>query len=448
MEYKKLMTKGKPFPLLIQFAIPLMIGDIIQQIYTVADSIVVGQLIGVNAFAAVSASSSFYWLIFVIISGFSRGFGTLIAQSFGAKDYGALRRICALSIYLTIIIGIILTVICLILVKPILIMMQTPNDIVDDTVLYSTILFSGLLCTFLNAVLLSIFRALGDSKIPLYIGLVCSTLNIIFDILLVLYTHLGIASVACATVFVQIISMIFCFWYLIRYTEIHLKKQDFEIRFSIIKALLRLGMPIGLRDCISAIGGIIIQYVINGYGTVYIAGIAAAKKLYSILFIIGGGIEGAIATFVAQNYGAKYFDRIKKGIITAQYMMFTGLIIIIPFVFFFERKILGLFISGTHNQIHIVLDIAVNQLLICLILLPTLYFVFLYRSCLQGIGNSFMPMISGIIEAGLRIIGVITLPVFFNEWGIYLAEALGWPFMALHLYVAYMRVSKKSMRAI
>jgi Na+-driven multidrug efflux pump len=249
--------------------------------------------------------------------------------------------------------------------------------------------------------------------------------------------------VALATVFVQMISTFFCLWYLIKYSEIHFDRQDFKIRLPILRELLRLGMPLGLRDCISAMGGIVIQYFINGYGTLFIAGVAAAKKLYSILFIIGGGVDGTIAVYVAQNYGARRFDRIKEGVLIAHRIMLIGLLVIIPLMLIFGRKMLGLFIIDTNERMNMVLDIAINQLRICLILLPALYVLFLYRSSLQGMGNSFMPMLSGIIEAGFRILGVLILPIFFGEWGVYIAEPLGWPMMAIQLYISYKIIFKQ-----
>jgi putative MATE family efflux protein len=437
------MTEGEPRRLIFRFALPLMIGDIIQQIYTIADSIAVGRLIGVHAFASVSAAGSMYWFVLVIIFGFSHGFGTLTAQAFGSKDAVQLRNSCALSLYLTFVAGLFLTVVCLVLVKPVLAMMRTPVEILDDAVRYSVVLFCGLLCTFFNNTLFSIFRALGDSKTPLYVFAVCSALNIVFDILLILYTPLGVAAAALATVLVQAGSAVFCFWYLTKHTKIRLRRKDFALNRPVIKKLLLLGIPLGLRDCVSAVGGIIIQSVINGYGTIFIAGVAAAKRLYSILFIVGGGIEGAVATFTAQNYGARYFDRVKKGMSVARHIMFAGLVVMIPAMFFFGKNLLGLFISGNTDQINEVLNVAVNQLRVCLIPLPALYILFLYRAGLQGLGNSFIPMLSGFMEALLRILGVLILPVFWGPWGIYIAEPIAWPFMALQLYAGYRGHFKK-----
>ncbi|MDR1419959.1 MAG: MATE family efflux transporter [Treponema sp.] len=437
------MTGGRPFGLLVRFAVPLMLGDVIQQMYVIADSMVVGRLIGVNAFAAVSASGALYWLIQAVIFGFSQGFGTLMAQRFGAGNYPGLRHSCALSLRLTLVIGLVLTGLYLVLAKPLLTVMNTPPEILEDAALYLGILSGGITAVFINSVIFSAFRAMGNSKIPLYVFIASSVINIMLDIVLVLYTPMGVAAVAAATTGVQFLSAGFNVWYLVKYAGMHFTRGDFASDAPLAGELLRLGVPLGARNCVAAAGGIVIQYVINGYGTVFIAGIAAAKKLYSVLFIIGSGMEGAAAAFVAQNYGAGRFDRITDGVRSARRIMFAGLVVIVPLMFLFGRRILGLLVSGEDAQLDAVMDTAVNQLGVCLVLLPFLYMLLLYRSGLQGMGNSFMPMVSGILEATLRTAAALVLPFFFGAWGVFLSEPIGWPVMAVQLYVVYVSVLRK-----
>ncbi|MDR1287137.1 MAG: MATE family efflux transporter [Treponema sp.] len=437
------MTSGRPFGLLVRFAIPLMLGDIIQQMYTIADSMVVGRLIGVNAFAAVSASGALYWLIQAVIFGFSHGFGALMAQRFGAGNYPGLRRVCALSLRLAFVIGLVMTGLCLALSKTLLTAMNTPPEILDDAALYLGILSGGITAVFINSVVFSVFRATGDSKTPLYVFIASSVLNIILDVVLVLYTPMGVAAVSAATTGVQFLSAGFNVWYLVKHTGMKFAREDFVPGAPLAGELLRLGAPLGARNCAAAAGGIIIQYIINGYGTVFIAGIAAAKKLYSVLFIMGSGMEGAAAAFVAQNYGAGRFDRITSGVRSARRIMFAGLVVIIPFMFLFGRRILGALVSGEDAQIDAVLDTAVKQLRVCLVLLPFLYMLLLYRSGLQGMGNSFTPMVSGLLEAALRIAAVLVLPLFLGVRGVFLSEPIGWPVMAVQLYAAYVSVVRQ-----
>jgi putative MATE family efflux protein len=335
------------------------------------------------------------------------------------------------------VIALVMTALCLILLRPVLVLMHTPRDILEDTVRYLRIMFAGILFTFTGQVLSSAFHALGDSKTPLYTFIASAVLNILLDIALIRWTGMGAAAAALATVIAQGLSALFCLWRLFQRRDVRLCRGDFAPDRKVIRELLRLGAPMGARDWVAALGGTVIQYAINPYGMTAIAGIGAAKKLYSLLFIIGGGLEGAAAVFVAQNYGARRFDRIASGMAAARRVMLAGLLLIIPLMFFAGRRVLGLFISGGPEETRAVLDVAVNQTRVCLALLPALYMLFLYRSGLQGMGNSFMPMASGFLEAGLRAAAALVLPGFFGLRGLYMAEPIGWPLMALQLFAAF-----------
>jgi putative MATE family efflux protein len=370
----------------------------------------------------------------------------MAAQCFGAKNHDLLRHSCAVSLELALVIGVPCTVLFAALVRPVLSLMRTPSEIIDGSAAYLTVLAAGIVFTFINNVVFSLLRALGDSKTPLYVFIAASLLNIVLDIVLIAYTPWGVAAAAAATVVSQIFSALFCLRYLVKKTEMNFTRKDFAFDMPVMRELLRLGAPAGLRDFVSAMGGAAVQYIINGYGTVFIAGIASAKKLYSLLFIIGGGMEGASAVFTAQNYGSRRFDRIKKGAAAARTILLAGLVVIIPVMLLFGRKALGMFISGNDPAAGAVLDTAYDQLKVCLVFLPSLYMLLLYRSCLQGMGNSFIPMLSGFVEAGIRILAVAVLPLFFGVWGVYIAEAAGWPLMALQLYVAYFFVFKREAR--
>jgi putative MATE family efflux protein len=448
MSFQEPMTEGGPVRHLLRFAVFVMIGDLVQQVYTIADSMVVGRLIGVGAFAAVSAAGSFYWFILVILFGISRGFATLLAQYYGAGNGALLRRACALSLGAALIMGAFLTGLCLLAARPALVLLRTPGEILEDTARYLEILLAGLTVTFVNGVTASALRALGDNRIPLAAWIGSSILNIILDILLVRLSPLGVGGVALATVAAQSCSGIFLLWYLLRRTPLAFRREDWVLDRTTIKELLRLGLPWGLQDAAAAVGGIVIQYVINGYGPAFIAGVAGAKRLYSLLFIISGGLSGAVAVFTAQNYGAGRFDRIRQGIVLARRLMFAGLVVIIPLMAMGGRSFLGLLVSGAEGEIRTVLDVAESQLRVCLILLPTLYLLFLYRAALQGMGNSFTPLLSGLMEAALRILAALILPRFLGRWGVYIAEPVGWPFMALQLFIAYRVFFKAAERPV
>jgi len=443
MSVSKSMIKGKPAGLMIRFAVPLMIGSFFQLFYNIADSIIVGRLLGVEAFAAVSAAGTFYWLILSMISGLTQGFGTVIAQCFGSRDKEKTKKAFAMSIALAVIIGIVFSALSTLFTNPVLVLLKTPQDIIDGTTIYLSYMFSGLLLPIFSYIFSSAFFAVGNSKIPLQALIVACILNIALDIILVGFTPLGVAGAAIATLIAQLFSCVYCISKLRKLSDLKLSKCHFLIDFIIIKELLRIGTPRAISEFILSLGGIVIQYYINLYGVIYIAGISAAKKIYSIMAIVAGGMEGAVATYVAQNYGAKRLDRIKSGVRTAFLIMMTGVTLIIIVLLLSSRWIAGLFISGSPEEVNAVLDVAVKQVRIMLIFLPTVYLLFLFRSALQGVGNVIFTFISGFLEMAARILSVLILPAFIGEWGIFIAEIAGWPLCALMLFIAYISVFRQ-----
>lgn len=439
----KNMTEGKPFGLLIRFALPIMAANILQLFYNMTDSIVVGRMIGVEAFASVSAAGFFYSLVLMVVIGFSQGFGVLMAQRFGAKDYGGLRRAFSTALILSLIFGAVLSAICVAIVNPVLAAMNTPPEIIGGTAAYLRVMFAGLIVTFVYNAFGAFFRATGDSKTPVYALVLACSLNVVLDILLVKFTPLGVAAVAVATIIAQIFSCSFCAWRFRKLPEDVSAKSDARFDTASAKELLRIGGPVGLRNLIIFMGSVVVQYYINGYGTVFIAGIAASKNLYAFLNIVGVGMDAAIATYVAQNYGAGRLDRIEDGVKTARRIALSGVAVIMVLGFIFGRLLLGLYITGESALVTDVMYVAMRELHIMLVCLPTLYMLVLYRSSLQGLGNSFIPMISGFVELVARVLSVTVLPLFIGQWGVYLAETISWPFAALMVYFSYKAVFRR-----
>ena len=433
------MTTGRPFRLLVGFAVPLMAGDLCQQLYTLVDGAVVGRLLGLEAFAAIGAAGFLYWLAFVVILAFTHGFEILLAQRFGAGNQVGVRKALAMSLVLGGAAGLVLGAACALAASPVLAVMNTPSELQQDAALYLRVLFAGLWITFSYNMLAAAFRAFGDSATPLRALLVSTALNILLDIVLVLATPLGVAAVAVATLLAQLFAVGFCWVKLAALAELFPRRADFRFDRETAGTLLRLGAPLGLRDCLAALGGAVIQYVVNGYGTAVIAGVTAAKKLYSLLFLVGGGMEGATATFLAQNFGAGRYDRMTQGVKVARRILLAGAAAIAALALLLGRRVLGLFLAGSPAAV----DAGMGQLTACLILLPALYLLFLYRSGLQSMGNTVMPLVSGVIETVVRIAAALALPRLLGVAGIYLAEAAAWPVMAVQLYIAYRVVFQK-----
>lgn len=434
------MTNGKPLGLLIRFSLPIMAATVFQLFYNMTDSIVVGRMIGVEAFASVSAAGFFYSLVLMIVIGFSQGFGVYMAQRFGAKDYDGLRRAFSSSVILAAAIGAVISAVCVTITGPVLKVMNTPAEILGNTTAYLSMLFGGLIVTFIYNAFGAFFRATGDSKTPVYALIFASVLNVILDILLVKYTPLGVSAVALATVIAQFFSCVFCAWRFRKMPGEISSNMRLRLYKESAKELLHLGGPVGLRNLIIFLGSVVVQYYINSYGTAFIAGIAASKNLYAFMNIVGVGMDNATATYVAQNYGAGRIDRIEEGVKTARRIALCGVSIIIVLGFLLGRILLGLYITGDSALVPAVMDVALRELRIMLIFLPTLYMLLIYRSAIQGLGNSTIPMISGVVEMIARILSVTVLPLFIGQWGVYLAETISWPFAALIVYFSYKSV--------
>lgn len=439
------MTEGKPLKHIISFAIPLMIGYIFQQLYNMVDSAVVGRLIGVEAFAAVGAAGFLSWMVISIILGLTQGFGALFAQLFGARNLLALRKSIAMSIWLSAGVGAVLTALSLLFARPILTAINTPPDILEDTLSYLYWLLAGTYITLFFNLSAAVLRALGNSKAPFY-GLVIScVVNIALDFLFVGIFHMGVPGVAIATVIAQLCSCIFCLWKLRGIALVRLTRTDFAMDAQSLKKLVRLGSPLAFRNAVIACGGLVVQYVINGYGTLFVAGVAAPRKYFGIIEIIGGSLDGAVATFVGQNYGASKLGRIREGMRSARRLAVVSACFVGVFLALAGRFLIGLLVSGAPEQIAQVIDIGYQNMLAMAVCVPALYLLFIYRSALQGMGNSLIPMLSGFAELLLRLFSVLVLPLAIAEWGVFLADGIGWIGAAILLMAAYSIVFRKRM---
>ena len=333
------MTSGSPVRLILQFMIPVCLGNIFQQFYNVADSIVAGQFIGVNALAAIGSTGSLMFFVTGWLNGLSSGFAILVSQRFGAKRYDQMRHYVAMSIYLAAAFAIVMTVGLLILNEPILRMMNFSDEIMPDVTAYMGIIYAGLIVTAAYNSLAAFLRALGDSKSPLYFLIISAVINVVLDIAFIVCFGMGVEGCAYATVIAQGISAVLCFVYILKkFPILHLKEEDFRISFRSFGHLLSLGIPMGLQFSITAIGTIIVQGAVNVYGEIYMAGFAAAGKLQNIIATVFTAFGATIATFVGQNRGAGRMDRVKTGVKYTQVMILIWSVVTMALVFYQKRK--------------------------------------------------------------------------------------------------------------
>lgn len=440
------MTEGAQLNLYVGFAVPIIASSVFYQLYILVDGIVASRLIGINAFAAISAAGFFYQFILEAVMGFSHGAGTRFAQLYGAKRFDEARNSTAISIMLAVMIGAVLSVICFFTTIPVLTAMNTPLEIINDSATYLYCMFAGLIPTFLYKIVSSVFFGMGDSKTPLIALVLGSVVDTVLTVLLVLITPLGVAAIGISTILSQLVACIYLFLRMSDNKELRLSLSDFRTSPTAVSGLLRISLPISARNSISELGGIVIQYVVNGYGVAFIAGVAAAKRLYIILFIISNAMEPAVITFIAQNFGARNFVRVKDGMKTAKRIMLISSISIMVLMLIFGQWFLSLII-GNDPEIAVVSTVASGQLRVCLLLLPMLYLLILYRSGLQGMGKATPTLVAGITEGGLRIAAIFILPLFLGETGVYISEAIAWPVCAVQLLIVYLLEYRRELQA-
>ena len=420
------MTEGKPLPLIISFALPLMLGNVFQQLYTVVDTMVVGKRLGVAALAALGAADWLNWMMLGVIQGLTQGFAILISREFGARQYRSMKSVTGSSVILAAISSLVLLAMGQAGARPALLLLKTPADILDNTLLYLRIIYAGVPIVMAYNLFACILRALGDGKTPLNAMIVASFVNIVLDLLFVLGFDWGIAGAAAATLLAQLVSGLFCLWHIRQIDVLILRKEHFKLKWPMAKELLVLGFPVALQNAIISVGGMIVQTVVNGFGVIFIAGVTATNKLYGILEIAATSYGYSMITFVGQNVGAKKPQRIRKGVRAAVAVALLTAVAIVLVMLTCGKPILSQFISGTAEQAAQTLEIAYYYLVVMSLFLPVLYLLHMFRSTIQGLGNTVLPMVSGIGELIMRVLSAVLLPRVVGNVGIFYAEILAW----------------------
>lgn len=437
------MTEGNPIRLILSVALPLMVGNIFQQLYTVVDTMVVGKALGVDALAALGATDWLYWMLLGMVQGIAQGFGILMAREFGAKQFELLRAVVGSSASLSCVASLLFVLASQASARPVLEFLNTPAEIMDWSLLYLRIMFLGIPIVMAYNLLAAILRSLGDGQTPLNAMIVAALSNIVLDLLFVLVFHWGIAGAAIATLIAQGISSIYCLNRIRKIEFLAMKKEYFALNASMAGRLLSLGSPMAAQNAIIAVGGMIIQSVVNGYGVAFIGGFTASNKLYGVLEIAATSYGYAMITYVGQNLGAGKIDRIRKGMRCATTIALATSVLIAAVMLIFGNQIVGAFISGTPREVMEATKVGYQYLSIMSICLPILYILHVTRSAVQGMGNTVLPMVSGIAEFIMRTGGVLLLPALIGETGIFIAEVLAWVGADIILVPSYFVTMKK-----
>lgn len=435
------MTSGNPVKLIILFSIPLLIGNIFQQFYSMVDTLIVGRFIGVNALAAVGSTGSISFLIIGFILGLSSGFSVLVSQRFGANDVDGLKKAVTSSIFLCVIITIIVTVISMLCAKPLLILMNTPSDIIESAYSYIFIIFAGVAATVFYNMIASILRALGDSKTPLYFLIISSLINAALDLIFIIYFHMGVEGAAYATVISQGISGLLCLIYTSKKFDIlKLQRKDWKFKSDILVKHLKIAIPMALQFSITALGIMILQSALNKFGSQVVAAYTAASKVEQLVtqpFVTFGV---TMATYCAQNLGAGKIDRIYDGVKKCTIISIVTSIIASIIILLFGTNFTSIFLENANSEIIHYSQLYLNT---CAASFVFLSLIFIYRNSLQGIGETFIPMMVGATELIARSLVAFTLPSLIGYFGICLATPFAWISGALPLFITfYIKIRK------
>lgn len=435
------MTVGSPRKLILGFAIPMLLGTLFQQFYSMVDTIIVGRLLGLEALAGVGSTGAINFMINGFVIGLCSGFAIPVAQRFGARDESGLRRYNGNIIFLGIVLSVIMTVLIGVLTAPILRWMNTPEDIFDYAFRYIFIIFLGIPVTFLYNITASIIRSLGDSKTPVYFLILASLMNIALDYIAIDFLGFDVDGPAYATVISQGISGVLCLVYMIRRFPI-LKFQPGELRLDgdRCKVLLSMGVPMGLQYSITAIGSVVLQTAVNGLGAIAVAAITAGSRIGNFCCCVFDALGATMATYAGQNIGALKYKRIKDGVMDATLMGSIYAVIICIVLILFGGEIPKIFVDS--SQIEVIKDAHFYLIVNSIFYIP-LVVVNVWRFAIQGMGFSSLAVLAGVCEMVARALVGFFVPVFGFAAGCF-ASPLAWILADAFLIPAFYWCLKKS----
>ena len=425
------MTTGNPARLLLKFALPLIIGNVLQQFYNMADTAIAGHLIGDQALAQIGATSALYGLITNFCFGLNNGLSLAVSRSFGAGNPKEMRQSVCWMINLSLSFAAVLTVVFLILRHPLMQALQTPTDLLSGALSYLTIILAGIPLSMIYNMEAGLLRAVGNSMTPLWFLLFSSVFNVILDFLFMGPLNTGVSGAAIATVLSQGISALLCLAYIIRfYPEFYFSRQELHVSKSFVMDMLWSGISMALMSTIYNIGSVILQSSINALGSVYIAAQVGARRLAEFFFTPGGSIGTAIATFSSQNYGAGQRKRIFKGIRTALFLYALWWLAAMALTFLFSPQFIRLITGSTNPE---VISSAVLYMKINIPSMPPLMFLVILRTALQGMKHQLAPLFCSLIEMTLKIVFALLIVPLFGYFAVCICEPVTWLICAIFI---------------
>lgn len=437
------MTRGKPVKLILSFALPLILTNVGQQLYMIVDSSVVGRGVGLKALAAVGSADWTYWLILWTVQGLTQGFAVFISRYFGKQDYRNLNKTIAMSTMLCTIIGIVLTAIGLFVANPLLVLLKTPDDIIDNAVVYLTTMIAGTLIVTAYNMAAAILRAFGDGKSPLIAMVIAALMNVGLDLLFVLVFHWGVFGAAIASVTAQLFSFLFCLVRIRKVEYVRFEKGDWAFDRKMAKEMLIFGLPIALQMIVIAASGMVLQSAINLQESIFIAGYTAMNKMFGLLESSAISLGTAASTFFAQNYGAGKKERVRSGVRTSAVISVIMAVCVTIIMLLVGKYLLQMFIDAAEEGATEALQIGFRYLIIASAGLIILYLIHVYRNAMQALGNSFWSMISGFAECVIRILMAKVIVLVLGTGALYFVEPMAWVGALLFIMVPYYHYQKK-----
>ena len=439
------LTAGKPLRKIILFTIPIFIGNVFQQLYSMVDAIIVGQTINNDALAGVGATGAISFLIIGFVQGLTAGFAVKTSQLFGAKDEEGVRRSIASSILLGAVLTVVLTAVSVVTTMPLLKLMQTPDDIIGYSYDYIVTIYWGLIATVFYNLGSSVLRAIGDSRTPLVFLVVAAVLNVGLDFLFIVAFKMGVAGAGWATVLSQGVSAIGCFAFLFaRFKRFRIRGKHFANPLMFYWQHMAIGLPMALQFSITSIGMMVQQTALNKLGSVAVTAYTAASKIDNLATQSLYALGSTVATYCGQNYGAGQFSNIRKGV---RYSMAIGVVcalVGLAFVTLGAEPMTKLFSSDVTDEI---MDMSKQYLLWQGGFYIFLAIIFVYRDALQGIGRSALTMVGGMLEVAGRVVASLVFAKHFGFAGICASNPTAWVFVDIFLVIAYVvilhRILKK-----
>lgn len=431
------MTKGNPAKLMLSFAVPVVLTNLGQQCYQIVDAAIVGRGVGVDALAAVGCTDWTYWLILWSMSVMAASFATFVSRFFGSRDYVQMNRSIVTMSVLSVVISLVITAAGLWLAKPILQWMHTPEDILQDAVIYLSTMIAGTLIVTAYNLAASILRAFGDSKSPLFAMVIAAGLNIALDLLFVMVFRWGVFGAALASVLSQLVAFVYCLIKILKVEYVKLDREALMWDWKLAWEILGFGVPLALQYIIINFSGMMLQSTINTQGKDFVAGYTAVNKLYGLLECSAIALGNSFTTFVSQNFGARNFKRVRKGVNTSIFLAIGAAVALAAITLPLNRILPQLFMDSSKQDITKALDVSSNYLIRMIASLPVLYLVYVHRSALQGTGDSKWSLVSGILEAITRVLMATVVFTLLDVKALYWSEPVSWLSAWLFVFIPY-----------